>query len=437
MPPGYGMYEGLLVIAGFYLLRNILGGMGGGAEARYFAAKSDRECGLQSMLQGLTVMLRWPMMAGFAVMGIYMVHGAFPDASMVGSAASLIKQYHPGASAPYWHDLTAAIVSHPASQPPELIDGLSATLGSEWHWKLPLVGFHGAVNPEQVLPAVLLGQIPTGLKGLLLVAMFAALMSSKNGLVNGASALFVKDIYQNFVRPGAGNRELITAAYLSTLGVVAIGFYLGVTASSINDLWGWIVMSFGAGLIAPGMLRLYWWRCNAWGVFGGLMLGGSGAVLQRVLLPSLPEWQQFVMMGTLSVAGTIAGSLLTPPTPADRLDHFYRTTRPFGWWGPVRRRLEAAGEFPPARLSALRREHRADIITVPIALVWQVTLFLLPMQLVVKRYDAFLLTLPVWLVASCGMYWFWWRNLPLAAQVDAEGPGTTAPPTAAATAAAP
>ena len=70
MPKGYEIYESLTMFAAFYLLRNVLGGMGSGGEGRYFGARNDRECGLQSMLQGITVAFRWPMMIGFAVMGI-------------------------------------------------------------------------------------------------------------------------------------------------------------------------------------------------------------------------------------------------------------------------------------------------------------------------------------------------------------------------------
>jgi hypothetical protein len=52
-----------------------------------------------------------------------------------------------------------------------------------------------------------------------------------------------------------------------------------------------------------------------------------------------------------------------------------------------------------------------DIITVPFALLYQVTLFLLPMQLVIKSYGAFFYTLPLFLIGLTGMYFFWWRPL--------------------------
>lgn len=405
MPAGYEAYSPLILIAMFYLLRNVLGGLGTGAEARYFAARSDRDCGLQSLLQGVMVMFRWPLMIGFAVMGIYLVKSIYPDPTIVQRAAELIHAQHPETTAPFWHDLTSSIINSPTKYSPDLVNNLQTLLGPDWRGKLPLVGFHGTVNPEQILPAVLLNMVPTGLKGILVVAMFAAMMSCKNGLVNGASSLFVKDVYQNFLRPKAANRELIFAAYASTLGIVVVGFYFGIVSTSINNLWGWIIMSLMAGQIAPQLLRLYWWRCNAWGVIGGTLFGAIGAVGQRIIYPTMPEITQFLFMTGLSFFGTVVGSLLTAPTPMTVLQNFYRTTRPFGWWRPLRK------EFQGAERVAIDRENRLDIITVPFALLWQVTMFLMPMQLVIKSYRSFWLTLPFFLVGTAGMYWFWWRPL--------------------------
>ena len=238
MPAGYEAYSPLIMMMMFYLVRHVLGGLGTGAEARYFGARSDRDCGLQSLLQGVMVMFRWPLMIGFAVMGIYLVHSLYPDTAVVQRAAELIHAQYPQTTAAFWHDLTSGIINSPAKFPPELINQLQTLLGPGWQGKLPLVGFHGTVNPEQILPAVLMNMVPTGLKGMIVVAMFAAMMSCKNGMVNGASAYFVKDIYQNLLRPKAANRELIFAAYASTLGIVIAGFYFGVAATSINNLWG-------------------------------------------------------------------------------------------------------------------------------------------------------------------------------------------------------
>jgi len=177
-------------------------------------------------------------------------------------------------------------------------------------------------------------------------------------------------------------------------------------------------MGLGGGALAPWILRLYWWRCNAWGVVGGTVLGGGGALVQRWLLPEMLEWKQFLLTGALSFGGTIVFSLLTPPTDRMTLKRFYSSTRPFGWWKPL------AQEVEPQVRRASAQEHRHDVCSIPFLMVAQVTAFLLPMQLVIHAYRPFCWTLPLFVAASVGVYWFWWRNLP-----PANNPGTeVAPP---------
>ena len=413
MPRGYEAYESLVMFALFYLLRNALWGMGTGGESRYFGARSDRDCGLQSMLQGLTITFRWPMMISFAVLGLGLVNRLFPDQSVIESAANAIRSSQPGISFSRWHDFTSHVVSHPEASDPALIAKLTTILGDEWRARLPLVGPNGTINPEQVLPAVVLARMPQGIRGLLLVAMIGAMMSSLTGTVNQATALVVNDIYKSRLRPGAGHQELMYVAFLAAIALIALGFWMGVSAGSINELWGWIIMGLGGGALGPHVLRFYWWRCNAWGVVAGVLLGGVGALLQRAFFPAMVEWKQFLLMSSLSLGGTILVSLITKPTEGDTLRKFYQTTRPFGLWGPLWKELSLTNK------KNWGREHRNDISAIPFLLVAQVTLFLLPMQVVIHAYRSFGFTLMVFLTALFGVYFFWWRNLP-----PASDPGT-------------
>lgn len=412
MPAGYEAYESLLLFAGFYLLKSMFDGAGSGDDARYFAAKSDRDCGLLSLLQGVTVAFRWPMMIGFAVFGLFLVNEVLPDRDRTAAAAAAIKAHAPLLAEGGWHNYTSVVASYPEEYP-ALAGELQTTLGARWKEALPLIGYHGTVNPEQVLPAVVRSSLPSGLRGFVLVAMLAAMMSTLSGQVNSVgSAMFVRDIYQNLFRPRAGNRELIAASYAATAGIVGVGFYMGVSARSINDLWGWIMMGFGAGALAPKFLRLYWWRCTAWGCATGIALGGASAIGQRLLWPGMVEWQQFLLTGGIGFAGVVIGSWCSPATDAATVRRFYRRTRPFGWWKPFWKELDAAEQ------GAVRREHRGDVAALPFVLLAQIALFMLSMQIVVHAYDAFCATLPCFLLGAAGMYWFWWRRLPAATAAD-------------------
>ncbi len=414
MPPGYEAYQSLMMAAAFYLLRNIFGGMSSGTDSRYFAAKNPREASLQCLLQGVMVMFRWPLMISFATLGIFLIHHILPNKAAAMDVAQAIHAAQPGLTAGNWARFTSGLVHFPQSAPPALIQHISQVLGPDWQPALLLIGPSGNINPELILPAVLLHTMTSGFRGLLIVCLLAALMGALTGLVNNASALFVRDIYQNFLRPRAKNRELILFAYISSLLIIAASFGLGLAAPSINDLWGWLVMSLTAGGLGPGLLRLYWWRTNAWGMAAGLFLGGVAALVQRWLDPTMLEWMQFTLMTSVSILATVAGSLLSGRTPHAVVRHFYRTTRPFGWWKPF------WSELPGETRGAWKREHRGDILTVVCTLVWQVCLFLLPMQFLTHNWEGFFNTLPVFFIGCVTLYFFWWRNLPPADEAVAD-----------------
>jgi len=406
MPKGYEAYECLIMAACFYFLRSALGGLCSGGSPLHLAARNSREASMQCLVQALTIVFRWPLMISMAILGIFLVARILPEREVASEVARIIHEANPGLQANSWHEYTSGIVHHPETAPPGVVEKVKTLLGENWCPAFMLVGSNGTVNPELILPAVIINTLKSGVRGILVVSLLAALMSALTGSVNGASALFVRDIYQNFLRRKAGNRELIAMAYLSSGVIVLCSFLFGLAVPSINDLWSWLIMGLLAGMLGPSLCGLYWWRTNAWGVSVGMFFGGLAAILQRIFIPHLSEWGQFLTMTSISLIATVVTSLLTTAIPEKVVTYFYRTTRPFGFWKPFR------DELSPGERKTLEREHRNDIITTGVALVWQVSLFLLPMQFLTRNWQGFWTTLPVFLAGCCGLYFFWWKNLP-------------------------
>jgi SSS family solute:Na+ symporter len=407
MPKGYEAYQDLALFAVFYFVRNAFIGMSSaGADPRYFGARSERECGTMTFLWTSLMMLRWPMMIGLAIMGLFLVSGLFPDQTVLSQVADLIKANIQSIPKERWADTLADIQNFPERFSPDLIQGIQSLLHDNWQSKLHLVSFEGTVNAERIVPAVILLHLPVGIRGFMLIAFVAAALSSFNASVNMTTGYFTRDIYQRHIRPLADNRELIASSYVFTVILVFAGFVLAYNIKSINQIWGWIMMGLGGGLAIPSLLKFYWWRFNGGGFAIGTTVGIAVAIAQSFLLPGLPEWQQFVLVSTISLVATVLGTYLTEETDEKVLRHFYETTRPFGIWKPCREKLN------PDTREAMRREHRADLLAIPFVLVWQVTLFLLPMQLMIRSYTEFELTLLIFVVSLAGLYWFWYRRLP-------------------------
>ena len=406
MPKGYEQYGFLFMMTLFYLGKTIIQGLGVGADPRFFGARSDRDCGRLSFLAGWTFMLRWPLMMSFVVLGLLLVKNFFPDQTVLVQAAALIKSHAGAVPQNEWPELLARIMNHPQAFSKELIGGLTQLLGSDWGSKLSLLSYYGTVDPERILPAVLLLNIPTGLRGLLLVAFLAAAMSTFNAIVNASTGFLTRDLYQGYIRPKAKNKELIYASYIFGALVMLVGFTMAYSTKNINDIWGWLTMGLVGGTMIPTVLRLYWWRFNGSGFALGTLIGLAAALLQRIIIPQMPEWQQLLFMVGAGLVGSIIATYIRPPTERNVLEHFYRTTKPFGLWGPLRRILG------PEEGAAMSREHKYDLISLPFAFFWQLTMLMLPLFLIVKQFHASAVAASILAISLVGLYFFWYKKLP-------------------------
>ncbi len=347
MPSGssFEIYNLFGIAIMFYLFKVTLegaSGAGGYMLQRYFAARSDREAGILSLFWTSLLAFRWPLIASFAMLGVY--HGLLPDNNII-------------------------------------------------------------ADPELVLPIVIKNYIPTGIKGLLIAGLMAAAMSTFDSTVNAGAAYWVKDLYQAYIRPVASEKELILQGRLASIVIVSIALLFSLIITNINEIWGWITMGIGAGMFIPQLIRWYWWRYNGYGYALGTVLGMIGAVLTKAFAGQIPEYTSFMIASGSSFIGCILGTYLTEPTDEKVLFNFYKITRPFGFWNKIRNRL------PKETLTNINNENRADIIATFFAVPWQIVLFLIGMMIVLKQWYSLMILLPLFLILSSGLYWFWFRNL--------------------------
>lgn len=256
--------------------------MGLGNETRYFAARDDRTCGTQTLLQGVLIAFRWPMMMGFALLGA----GArvAPGGRGRGRCGCGVC----GAGDP------SRARRAPASRRARHRAG-------------------GLVGRDDVDVGLHAQQRGRDLRARPVPAVASA--PSRAARTDGG-----------LLRPaGAGRAQLLG----------------GLGAPDLNRFWSWLAMGLTAGNCGPMFLRLYWWRCNAAGAAAGILCGMAGTLAQRVLCPAWGEAPQFAVALVCSGAGTVIGSLATAPVAEGVTERFVRVTRPFGLWGkyaPAERR---------------------------------------------------------------------------------------------------
>ncbi len=271
--------------------------------------------------------------------------------------------------------------------------------------QLNLESARGGIDFEKILPATINEFVPPGWTGLLLAGLLAAFIGTFAGTLNAAQAYIVNDIYLKYYNPKASNQTISRMNYLTGVVVVLISVVIGFFAKDVNSLLQWIVSALYGGYIAANVLKWYWWRFNANGFFWGMLAGIIPAMTFPYLIGGL-DLYYFPVLFAVSLAGSIAGTLLAPPTDAETLKSFYRTVRPWGFWGPIHKLVVA--EDPDFQAN---RNFKWDMLNVGIGIVAQMCLTVLPMYLVLGMHTPLFISLGILLVTLVILKRTWWDKL--------------------------
>lgn len=284
-----------------------------------------------------------------------------------------------------------------------MIIGLTV-LGLLYYQELNLASPTG-VDFERILPAVINGYLPAGILGLALTGLLGAFMGTFSGTLNAAQAYIVNDIYVKYLDPQASTRKVMRMNYTAGILVVTIGIILGFFAKNVNSVLMWIVGALYGGYIAANLLKWYWWRFNASGFFWGMMSGIIAALIFPYVFEGQPLYN-WPLLFLISLAGSIFGTYLAPPTESRVLQHFYVTVKPWGFWKPVLLEIRKTDPgFQP------NRHFGRDMFNVVLGIIGQLCLTILPMYLVLWMKLPLLITAGILLLVVLVLHRTWWKKL--------------------------
>lgn len=180
----------------------------------------------------------------------------------------------------------------------------------------PTVAFD---RPDRVFVRFILEELPTGMVGLVIGAVFAAAMSTLSGSLNSSATAAVADFYRPIFRPDASSAELLRATRLLTLGfglvqiLVAFGGPLvsRTVVESVLTIAGFttgiILGVFFLGIFAP--------RVGQSAALAGLALGL--ATIGAVAFGTRLAWPWYTLVGSLATFGFgLLASYALPARPA-------------------------------------------------------------------------------------------------------------------------
>jgi len=186
---------------------------------------------------------------------------------------------------------------------------------------------------------------PVGLKGLLIVSLLAAYMSTISTFLNLGASYLVNDFYKPFIRKAdqfrdeqESDRHYVLIGRISTILIMLLALYATTLFTTISEVW-LVVLEGTAGLGLVMIARWYWWRVNVWSEITATIVPLIVFILTRYVWQVEFPYSFFITVGTTTAAWLVM-TFLTKPTDPEKLKQFCRTIRPGLGWAPVYKTMD-------------------------------------------------------------------------------------------------
>ncbi|HKJ16070.1 MAG TPA: sodium:solute symporter family protein [Xanthomonadales bacterium] len=149
---------------------------------------------------------------------------------------------------------------------------LPLAVAATWMGMTTAVLFPGITENNNVLPTFVMEMFPDGFKGLMLVGVLAAIMSTADICILTASANITNDIYERYINPDISQKNMLRLGMLASL---LIGFLSALMAWKMQDVLDILLIGFtlnSAAVILPSIAALYAWKVNAGAAFWSICL---------------------------------------------------------------------------------------------------------------------------------------------------------------------
>lgn len=206
-------------------------------------------------------------------------------------------------------------------------------------------------NPKMGYIYAIRDFLPTGLKGLLVAAFFAAYMSTIATQLNWGTSYIINDLYKRFLNTSKSEKHYVLISRIFTLLLMIISAIVTLFIERISGAWEFII-ECGAGVGLVLILRWYWWRINAWSEI-------SAIITPFILLPIVKYFGiDFPFSLYYLVAGTtvvwLVVTFLTKPTDEKVLIDFYKKVYPGGrLWKKISSKIPEIKEEPSFKIMFL------------------------------------------------------------------------------------
>jgi SSS family solute:Na+ symporter len=143
---------------------------------------------------------------------------------------------------------------------------------------------------DQAYPMLIRDLVPGGLRGVLFAALFGAVMSSLDSMLNSASTLFTMDVYKRHWRPDADPRRIVKVGRMATAVFVVLGCLLAPFPGRFEGVYAYMQLVWGfisPPITAVFVFGLIFRRAPLSAAVAGLLIGPAAYGLLNWQLPQV------------------------------------------------------------------------------------------------------------------------------------------------------
>ena len=194
-------------------------------------------------------------------------------------------------------------------------------------------------DPETGYIRIMISDLPSYLRGLMIAAFAAAYMSTIGTQLNWGASYIVNDVYRRYIKTKP-EKHYVNFSQIVTMVLMILSAIVTFYMDSIASAWQFL-MAIGAGTGLVYILRWFWWRINAWSEISAMIAAFTiSLTLQFGFHFNENDPRQFAYLLLITVAFTTAiwvtVTFLTSPEPDEKLLSFYRRARPNArFWAPI------------------------------------------------------------------------------------------------------
>ena len=175
--------------------------------------------------------------------------------------------------------------------------------------------------------------VPAGLRGLFLAAIFGAIQSTVNSVLNSTSTIITFDLYRRHWRPKCSDKDLVFVGVVSSVVVLAvaivIGRFIGDFGGGLFEYVISLYVLFAPPFAAVFLLGILWRRVTAPAALSTVIVGMVAGIGMKLFLTSgadYPLWMasfpnQASILYLICIGTCVGVTLMTrPPRPEQVTD---------------------------------------------------------------------------------------------------------------------